>query len=226
VKLRDGACLRIYPIVEQNGFLWAWYHPHAREPLFPLQEFSEISSGDWTDFEKYDWQIHTHVQEAGENAVDSAHFLSVHHVGEILGTTDTSFDEHRRVSALDMELSTAAKAGGRVLDEPIVGRVVTTSSGPGQTWTRQSGFADLLIIGLPTPVERDSLHLRFACSVPRSQVQARQGLSKLAIRHAVEQVGQDVPIWEHKIYRPTPLLCDGDGPIAEYREWFRQFYAD
>ena len=75
------------------------------------------------------------------------------------------------------------------------------------------------------PVEARRLHLRFACSVPRSQNESHKVLSDLIIQNAVEQVEQDIPIWEHKIYRPAPLLCDGDGPIAEYRNWFSQFYA-
>ena len=34
-----------------------------------------------------------------------------------------------------------------------------------------------------------------------------------------------MPIWEHKIFQPNPILCDGDGPIAQFRRWFGQFYA-
>ena len=37
---------------------------------------------------------------------------------------------------------------------------------------------------------------------------------------------QDIPIWNNKIYQPAPRLCDGDGPIAEFRKWFRQFYTE
>ena len=46
------------------------------------------------------------------------------------------------------------------------------------------------------------------------------------IAEIARQVEQDIPIWEHKICRPTPILCDGDGPIAKYRRWFSQFYAE
>ena len=35
----------------------------------------------------------------------------------------------------------------------------------------------------------------------------------------------DLPIWQHKIHRTRPLLCDGDGPILAYRKWFEQFYV-
>jgi hypothetical protein len=41
----------------------------------------------------------------------------------------------------------------------------------------------------------------------------------------VHQVEQDLPIWENKVYLESPVLCDGDGPIAKYRKWFQQFYA-
>ena len=29
---------------------------------------------------------------------------------------------------------------------------------------------------------------------------------------------------ENKQFRSSPLLCDGDGPIAEFRAWAAQFY--
>ena len=35
----------------------------------------------------------------------------------------------------------------------------------------------------------------------------------------------DFIVWNNKKYRPNPLLCDGDGPILRYREWFKQFYS-
>ena len=44
-------------------------------------------------------------------------------------------------------------------------------------------------------------------------------------RFTASQFENDVPIWENKVYRPTPILCDGDGLIAEFRRWCQQFYA-
>ena len=223
--VRERPGLRVYPLVELNGFLWAWYHPHGVDPLFPLHEFEELSSGAWTDYEKYEWHVGTHIQESGENAVDSAHFVYVHKVGEVLAEPDVTFEGHKRVSDLALELIRFTESGRREGEKFIDGRVLTISSGPGQTWTRQLGVADLLILGLATPVERNSIHLRFACSVPRSQAESRETISRMVIDHAVQQVEQDIPIWEHKTYLDRPILCDGDGPIGAYRKWFRQFYA-
>ena len=36
---------------------------------------------------------------------------------------------------------------------------------------------------------------------------------------------EDVSIWENKVYRDLPVLCDGDGPIGKLRKWYKQFYA-
>ena len=35
---------------------------------------------------------------------------------------------------------------------------------------------------------------------------------------------EDREIWEHKRWRDKPLLCAGDGPFNELRNWYRQFY--
>jgi hypothetical protein len=49
-----------------------------------------------------------------------------------------------------------------------------------------------------------------------------------AVVDAFAQTGiyQDIPIWEHKVYREQPLLVKGDGPIAEFRRWAKQFYSE
>jgi hypothetical protein len=54
---------------------------------------------------------------------------------------------------------------------------------------------------------------------------ARASLEKYMEEHAVVAT-QDFGIWENKLYRPDPLLCEEDGPIAEYRRWARQFYGE
>ncbi|MCZ6806598.1 MAG: hypothetical protein O7F08_06565, partial [Deltaproteobacteria bacterium] len=38
------------------------------------------------------------------------------------------------------------------------------------------------------------------------------------------EVSQDAPIWSTKRYIEKPLLVEGDGPIAEYRRYCKQFY--
>ncbi len=39
------------------------------------------------------------------------------------------------------------------------------------------------------------------------------------------QLDQDIPIWEHKRYQPSPALAPTEKPITEFRRWAKQFYA-
>ena len=51
------------------------------------------------------------------------------------------------------------------------------------------------------------------------------GVGAAIIRDIVKQLNEDIPIWETKKYLERPVLCDGDGPIAEFRRWCAQFYS-
>ena len=56
-------------------------------------------------------------------------------------------------------------------------------------------------------------------------VAPRGGVGAAIIRDIVKQMNEDIPIWESKAYLQRPILCDGDGPIAEFRRWSQQFYS-
>lgn len=218
-------CLRTYAIDERNEFIFAWYHPDDAAPSFQLEPFVELDSGDWTSCIRRQWQINTHVQETGENAVDTAHFSVVHNTGGIETRAEVKFEGVQRKSVIsvghqrvDVEGTIAEKD-----TDTVEGQIHSVNVGPGQTWSRNYGI-DLLMIGLPTPVEVDKLEFRFACSVPQADAEKNAEITRLILDNAYEQVEQDIPIWENKNYLDNPILCDGDGPVAQYRKWFKQFY--
>ncbi|MFK7977326.1 MAG: Rieske 2Fe-2S domain-containing protein [Halioglobus sp.] len=219
-------CLRTFEIDERNEFIFAWYHPDGAEPSFSVAPFEELDSGEWTKCTRNQWVINTQLQETAENAVDTAHFATVHNTGGIEPRTEVTFDGVRRKSIIylghqrvDVEGAIAEKD-----TETVEGQIHSVNVGPGQTWNRNYGI-DLLMIGLPAPIEANKLELRFACSVPKAYAEKNADINQLIIENACEQVNQDIPIWENKIYRADPMLCDGDGPIAQFRKWFKQFYA-
>lgn len=225
-RARGEDCLRTYPVAERNEFLFAWYHPANEPPSFELAPFVELDSGEWTRCIRRQWDINTHIQESGENAVDTAHFPTVHNTGGIETRTEVTFEGVMRKSVIYVGHQ-RVDVEGAISDkdtDTVEGQIHSVNVGPGQTWSRNYGI-DLLMIGLPTPVEVDKLEFRFACSVPRKDAQKNAEITRLILENAYEQVDQDIPIWEHKIYRDDPILCDGDGPIAQYRNWFRQFYS-
>jgi hypothetical protein len=77
-----------------------------------------------------------------------------------------------------------------------------------------------------TPIDRGTLCVKLAV-IARRDGRAEEALDG-ALRNSMEEhavvARQDFPIWETKLHRPTPLLCEEDGPVAETRRWARQFY--
>ena len=76
------------------------------------------------------------------------------------------------------------------------------------------------------PVDENNLRLRFGMLV------AKLGDEVTTRTHAEAYVGwiqdgyfEDVAIWEHKLWRDRPVLCDGDGPFIQVRHWYKQFFG-
>ena len=86
---------------------------------------------------------------------------------------------------------------------------------------------DLLFIGTHTPIEADLIDSRFSFSVCRARgLDPEHGPGRAFIEESVRQMEQDIPIWSNKRFRARPVLCDGDGPIPEFRRWAQQFYSE
>jgi phenylpropionate dioxygenase-like ring-hydroxylating dioxygenase large terminal subunit len=218
--------LYAYPTVERNQVIWAWYHPERAEPSFEVKEIAEFYSDDWTPIERKDWIIGTTIQEAGENAVDAAHFIYVHGAVE-MPKGDTTLDRHTRESVYDMKIPAMKEDGtidmsGALRDSHLL----AVSNGPGQTFQRFTGALETMMMGLATPIDQDHLQLHFVFTQPKSLSEGQKMMAFGVKAELINQVENDIPIWEHKVYLESPTLCDGDGPIHQYRKWFRQFYAE
>ena len=226
-KVKDGPCMLSYHVVEMNQAIWCWYHPENIAPLFEVQQLPEFESPDWTDIHVEEWTIKSIIQETSENGVDAAHFQYVHG-SESVPQGDVKYEAHRRDAhfegrAPDIDEHGNVDTTGTKFRESILD---TSNVGPGQTYQRFRGLFETMMQGTVTPIDSETVHLRFIFTQPKDQ-HATQAMFADAVRDNVtEQVGQDIPIWENKTYRAEPVLCDGDGPIAKHRKWFRQFYAE
>lgn len=78
-----------------------------------------------------------------------------------------------------------------------------------------------------TPVAPDCTHVRFAFTQLKSAIGGPSaGVARAMIKDICRQLDQDKVVWDRQRYRPDALLCDGDGPIAAFRKYYRQFYAE
>jgi cholesterol 7-dehydrogenase len=50
-------------------------------------------------------------------------------------------------------------------------------------------------------------------------------IGKFIMRAFSQQFIRDVHIWNNKKFFSAPVLVKGDGPIAQFRRWYSQFYS-
>jgi phenylpropionate dioxygenase-like ring-hydroxylating dioxygenase large terminal subunit len=225
-KLTKGdSALHAYPVVEINGVIWAWYHPQQAAPLFDVDEVPELDDrGSWSKPTVHEWVINAPVQEMGENAVDKAHFEFVHSIKE-MPHSEVTINGHRRSTVMDVQ-SAGYNEDGSFNDDDLIDRKITTLNvGPGFSLQSFIGLTDIRMLGTVTPITSEQTLLRFITIIGNDLSESGEVIAQAMLDNLYHQVEQDIPIWNHKVYRANPILCDGDGPITQYRKWFSQFYG-
>ena len=211
-------CDRQWPVAEANRMIWFWYHPFGAAPEWEVEHFPEATDPNWTDYEIHEWSVYGSLQNMAENAVDTAHFKFVHGTATF-PTSEMIWDGPRRTSIIDAGLDTPM---GRV-----EARITARQFGPGQSATRFAGVADTLLIAAVTPVEKDKVRVRFCFTQPKKQpTDIATMFARGFIQEVCRQLDQDKVIWDHQRYQPRPIICDGDGPILQFRKWYGAFYAE
>jgi 3-ketosteroid 9alpha-monooxygenase subunit A len=222
----DQRCIRHYPTVEDNLAIWVWYHPHDEPPHWELDHVPEIADTDfWTETVFREWIVNCHIQDTNENAVDKAHFVYVH-TSENVPIGEVEVDGHRRTTVLTSRTTAHGDDGALIEGEYIDTSFTSKSAGPGFTWQHFRGVTDSILLGIITPINNESIHMRFLFKHPQMNTEMEKLFNQGYIDNVCSQVEQDIGIWNHKIYRADPMLCDGDGPISQFRKWFQQFYAE
>jgi phenylpropionate dioxygenase-like ring-hydroxylating dioxygenase large terminal subunit len=212
-KVPPKAKVAPWNCAERNRIIWAWHHVEGVAPTWEIPDVPEVSSDDWTALERHRWTVRTHNQEIGENAVDRAHFRYVHGTTNV-PESELELDGHIRRAVQHVHMSTPRGE--------VKGQIKVEAHGMGCTITRFTGICETVLLLSHTPIDGGSVDSRF--SFTQRKADQKTGVAAGVIKEVVRQMNQDIPIWEHKKYLPKPMLCDGDGPIPEYRKWASQFY--
>ena len=158
-----------------------------------------------------------HPREIVENLADRAHFPSVH---------QTEIDDFE--FSVDGHMATQRVKGRALLPGGGVDRFgsTTTYHGPGLLLMRMGGVMQNYMIVAHTPVDSMSLELRMGVMLKNvAAATEMERLVALYMKNLKAGFEDDIRIWENKLYRDVPVLCDGDGPITQLRRWYRQFYV-
>jgi 3-ketosteroid 9alpha-monooxygenase subunit A len=213
------ATLRSFPVQESAGLVTAWYHPHGEPPKWDLIEIPEYDDPAYLPYEVFDFEIATCIQELSENAFDHAHFQFVHSHPRVGLTEKVELSGFDKVVLTSQEFPSSKG--------PVKGRIDVFGRGPGFAITRYSGLLDASLIGCSTPIDKDRVHLSFHFTLRNPERSPKlERIGEAFVQSVTSEVQQDIPIWEAKRYVETPSLAPSEGPIMEFRRWFRQFYAD
>lgn len=238
---RAKHALGSWPVVEKSGFIALWYDPDGLgEPSWELPDvpaWGTDACGDWR-FKRR--RVKTQGQEIVENIVDNAHFAFVH--GGRVERFDISFEDHKvtqySIVQPDPEAAFIVPPDlpfdlGDMRSDRVDGRHegYATYHGPAVMYfyTEQSheDYAyEAWWLNYYTPVDAEQVDLTSAVLMRQT---GERALPKELVDFypdiAWAAFSQDIEMWESKIYRPDPILCDGDGPIAKLRKWYEQFFV-
>lgn len=227
-NIPERAVADALPVEEVNGMVMGWHHPDGKAPYFEIQHIPALNQGDeeWGEIHYHQYDLPTCVQEIAENDVDAAHFTYLHGMPAFYETEAITEGPLKRSSSA-MQTNPDFIVGDNEAEPYQLNR---EAHGPGSVTVISTGVAGFksgnvgkfLLYNVATPVDDERTILRWSMCVTKNLEDDDMG--KTLIEGYPEGVKDDIPIWEEKIYRANPVLCDGDGPIAKHRKWFSQFY--
>ena len=215
------ASARTWEVCERNGRIFVWHHGDGAPPSFDVIAYRPDGSA-WTDWRSSTYTVRVHVQDLTENIIDRSHFATVH---DMKPPEEQRFEVRFAGASMivDQRLSVTA-----VSETGFEVSTTTTTCGPGivAVEVRQDPI-DMLTYITQTPIDDELTEVTLSFSMRRlDDEEATESISELNDKVTNLQFTQDLPIWEHKIYRQRPMVTAVDGPVAQYRRWFRQFYPD
>lgn len=210
------AVVHHYPVLERNRLIFFWKHDDGLEPQWDVDVIPELAGDDFREVRRHEWRVRTHPQEMMENSVDVTHFEAVHRWRA--KSIDWDCDAHRYTLRIDVD---NAGDGYQSATAENADDVVSTNVGPGFSYTRFTGTLRAISLNIMTPTEAGVVYNPQSFWVHRS-ITDEMGLAWA--EGFLADYGDDIPLWERKVYRDQPALSDADGPFARYRRWYAQFY--
>jgi len=215
-KIPTKARQRAWTTREMNGVVLVHHDATGAPPAFDIPSIPEYGSDAWLPWATNFYTIKTHPREIVENLADKAHFPRVHRT-EI---DDFSFDVSGHTATQRVKGRALLPSGG--VDNFSS---TTTYHGPGYLLMRMDGALQNYMLVAHTPVDAASLDLRMGVMLKIvGDRKKTEGFVAQYMANLKSGFEDDIRIWENKVYREQPVLCDGDGPISQLRRWYRQFY--
>jgi phenylpropionate dioxygenase-like ring-hydroxylating dioxygenase large terminal subunit len=225
----DGKCVEVpyakripakaetgcWQVLEQNGFVASWFHDAGEAPSWKPDFIPETTNPDYELFQRRRWELTAHLQDLYENGFDVAHFKTLHGM-DVKGVVLTA-----EGPIMKLHLEFARDASNQSSAEGLA-TIRSAMFGPGLSLTRVSGLLEGVSVQSLTPLEPGKMELTHNYYVHKDS--NREVVSGFFDYYAKDWE-LDMPLWNRKVFREQPVLAEGDGDIARFRKWYRQFYS-
>lgn len=205
-RIPARACVPSYPTVEQDGFVFFWFHANGRPPAYEIPTLEERGAPGWSEPREFRYELVAALQEMAENNVDYAHLCFVH--GREYVPNETS------------EFTTDGPFSTVIETLPGGAEFTRHTWGPGVAVIRVPGV--MTIYSTTTPIDRRHCRLLWHFYLPDAMAAFADDIVMGVI--GTYGLQADVPIWRDKVFVARPPLVKADGNIAEFRRWYAQFY--
>jgi 3-ketosteroid 9alpha-monooxygenase subunit A len=217
-KIPRNAKVGTWPVKELNGVVLIHHDANGASPDYDIPVIPEYGTDQWLPWVTAVYRVKTHPREIVDNLADRAHFAPVHRTQ----IDDFQFEIDGK-RAVQRAVGKAFLPGGGVDQFSST----TTYHGPGYLLMKMDGaLKNYMLIG-HTLIDETTLDLRLGVTLKivgdRARTEGYVGQYMANLKAGFED---DIKIWETKVFRDRPVLCEGEGPIADLRRWYRQFYVD
>ena len=220
-KIPPRAEIGTHPTREQNGYVMVWHHAEGAGPSFEVAEIPETSDPRHRLYKRMRWELDSHIQEIYENIVDVAHFRALHKMdvreiswGPVGGGDSPMVRLH--VDLVRDNVEQAGEGGKTEIESYLYG--------PGLQVTRLSGRMRGVSVNSLTPLGDEKVEVGHAYYVERSDPASEREVEAYWDYYMQDHY-LDFQIWNNKRFLEHPVLASGDGDVAAFRRWFRQFYS-
>lgn len=221
-----------------NGLVFAWWSSVGRPPYFRLPLDTRNEDG-WTPVGLREFRLTTHPEYTTENSVDIAHLSHIHGYFDVHQVGSVTVDGAHLVSAFKFKRERSVLGSRLLFDVSVVTHLygmgysfvdITEHTIPVRSrfWvlaTPLDGTYMELVLANQTQeidhVRRTILGLGFLPKRMRAKL-----TNYIMLEGQVNDVEQDLPVWNRKVFRPRPVLSRADGKIMLFRRYCEQFYPD
>lgn len=230
-KIPPKAQILSWPVREVNGVIMVYYDAKGESPTWEMPEISGWNPKEYTHFKRYSWKIRTHIQEFAENGADTAHLPILHKLGDVRSISVEKNNGSSFINTVGIGVGKQNQFFMRLFNRNCDLLMKHSWDGMGRVCNgvkvdiSNKVQVNVLSIFFPTPIDTEYVELSLLFSIKKVFGKLIASfLHHRLFQDAIANINHDIPIWENKVYRTIPLLCDIDGPIMQVRGWTKQFY--